>query len=137
MSVRRNTPQIRQLPYIIQTSPSPPVANSSMSFAGDKSSSSSSSSGERTGSDNNTESPGPGRDFQQKMQIVGLNVPSPGRRGSNRLGLIYTSEIQPMQCQPLKILFSLKFYFARKFTNSQNESLTKQANKKMILQIRH
>ena len=85
MSVRRNTTQIRQLPYIIQTSPSPPAANTSMSFAvATSSSSSSSSSSEKAGSDSNIGSKEPGQDFQQKMQIIGLNVPSSSRRGSNR-----------------------------------------------------
>ena len=86
MSVKRNTTQIRQLPYIIQTSPSPPAANTSLSFAvaTTSSSSSSSSSSERTGSDSNIKSTGPGQDFQQKMQIIGLNVPSSSRRSSSR-----------------------------------------------------
>ena len=84
MSVRRNTTQIRQLPYIIQTSPSPPAAKTSMSIAvatSSSSSSSSSSSRERPGSEKNMDGRGP---VQMQISASGLNVPSSSRRGSNR-----------------------------------------------------
>lgn len=80
MSFTRNVTSIRQLPYIIQTSPSPPETFGAAAGSPSPSMSIVLATSASNGSQRNEE----GSDFQNKMTLTGLNVPPMSRRGSKR-----------------------------------------------------